>query len=293
MQADIWAAHDLLAPINQFPSRQTTELDERASQLLPLMARLIKKLALTSEEIENLPDNYALASQEHRLPDLFSPHGEWMEVRWFLSRLHVEAMDFRRAARVFVKPNMPLRDKQRFLDKLRDHQGDLKELGAVAIVIQNLLIDSEGNIAPTRLTYEVQARAFKRDVNGKIVKTELSQYELSRRLLVTKPQTGGLMFFAETAPMFLPSAGNDYGFATPQRDMQQGEAQPILASLRRRCGVCHGWPNAPSIFTFSIHAPDSIPPVKLLEQPNDEYARYVADQKVNRSEFKLLHAEWK
>ncbi len=294
MQADIWAAHDRLAPINQFSRTQTTELDERASQLLPLMARLIKKLALTSEEVKNLPDNYALATKEHRLPNLFSPYSEWIEVQWILSRLHVDAMDFRRAARVFVKPNIQLRDKQRFLDRLRDNLGDLKELGAVAIVIQNLLIDSEGNITPTRLTHEVQARTFKRDVNGKIVKTELSQYELSRKLLVTKPRTGGLILFAETAPMFLPAAGNDYGFATPQID-RQGETQPILATLRRRCGACHGWPHAPAILTFAIHihAPDSIPSVKLLEQPNDEYACYVAAQKVNRREFKLLQTEWK
>jgi hypothetical protein len=292
MQSDIWAAHDLLAHFNQSAGRQTKESRERASQLLSLLPRLIKKLALTPEEIKNLPDNYALAAKMDHLPDLFSPQSEWLEVEWIPSRQHDYASDFRRAARVFVKPTLKILDKQSFLDRLRDNHGDIAELGAVALVIQNLLIDSQGCVAPTRLTYEVQTRTFKRDLNGKIVKTELSQYELSRKLLITELRTGGLVSFGEESPMYLPMAGNDYGFATPQRNKQE-ESTPILATLRTRCGTCHVRPNASVVFTFNMHAPNPIPPVKLLEKPNDVHARYVAGQKVNQDDFKLLKAEWK
>ncbi len=291
MQADVWAAHDRLARIYLYRGGRATDLYGRASQLMPLLAQLVKKLALTPDEINNLPDNYALAAKEHHLPNLFSPNSEWMEVRWVPNRLHDDAADFRRVARIFLKSSVSLENKQSFLDALPNNHGDTPELGSVALVIQNLLIDSNGNAVPTRLTYEVQMRTFKRDGQGRLVKTELNQYELNRRLLLNGSQTGGMISLGEEAAMYLPTAGNDYGFATPQRD-QLGDTSPILATLRMRCNGCHGRPNAPAVFTFLMHPQEPIPPVVLLEQPNDKHARYVVGQKIDRADYKLLQEQW-
>jgi hypothetical protein len=291
MQSDAWAAHDLLARVSRYRGDRVAEQRERASQVVPLLAQLVKKLALTRDEIKGLPDNYALAAKEHHLPDLFSSNSEWMEVQWIPNRVHDHAADFRRVARVFLKPSLPLRDRQSFLDGLPNNHGDTPELGAVALVIQNLVVDSQGNIVATRLTYEVQIRTFKRDGQGRLVKTELSQYELSRKLVLERPRTGGMIAFGEGAPMYLPMAGNDYSFATPQRD-QRGDTSPILATLRTRCGACHGQPNAPTVFTFRTHAPEPIPPVMLLEQPNDIHARYVAGRKTDQEDYKKLLERW-
>jgi hypothetical protein len=186
---------------------------------------------------------------------------------------------------------VPLGDKQGFLDRLRDSHGEVKELGAVALVIQNLLIDSEGNVVPAQLTYEIQTRAFSRDEQGKILATRMNQYELSRKLLLAKPRSGGLTSLAETAPMYLPLAGNDYSFATPQRD-KQGETSPVLSTLRARCSSCHGRPNATTIFTFNMHDVAPVPPVTLLSQPNDRRARFVAGRKLDQDDFKILRAQW-
>jgi hypothetical protein len=291
MQADVWAAYDALAGIRPFARGRRNELHERASQLLPLLARFIRKLALAPNEIKTLPDNYALAAKQHPLPALFSPDSEWMEVRWSPSRLHDHAADFRRVTRVFVKPNAQVRDKQSFLDRLRDGHGDDRELGAVALTVQNLLIDNEDNVVPSQLTYDIQTRTFSRDEQGKIVRTELTQYELSRKLLLANPRAGGLISLGESAPMYLPTAGNDYSFATIHRD-SQGETMPILSTLRTRCTTCHGRPNASLVFTFTAHFPGPAPPVMILKQPNDVHARYVAGQKSNRDDFKTLRAQW-
>jgi hypothetical protein len=291
MQADVWAAHDRLARIYLDRRGGATELHDRASQLIPLLARLVKKLALTSDEINSLPDNYALAAKEHHLPDLFAPNSEWMEVQWVPDRLHDQAADFRRVARVFLKSSVPLQNRQSFLDGLPNHHGDTSELGAVALVIQNLLIDSKGDPVPTRLTYEVQMRTFKRDEQGKLVNTELNQYELNRELLLNRSQRGGMISLGEDAATYLPTAGNDYGFATPQRD-QLGEAPTILATLRMRCSTCHGQPNAAAVFTFLMHPQEPMPSVMLLDQPNDKHARYVIGRKIDRDDYKVLREQW-
>lgn len=291
MQADVWAAHDSLAEVSRYRGGRANELRERASQLLPLLAQLVKKLALTPEEIDGLPDNYALAAEEHALPDLFSPGSEWMEVQWVQTRMHDAAAHYRRAARVFLKPSVPPRDRQRFLDELPHNYGRTPELGAVALVIQNLVINTRGDVVPTRITYEVQTRAFERDTQGELVKTKLHQYELSRKLLREKPRTGGMVSLGEDVPMYLPVAGNDYGFATPQRD-QHGETLPVLATLRARCAACHGRPNSPAVFTFQIHAREPVPPVKLLAQPNDTHARYVAGRKAKQENYQALTERW-
>lgn len=291
MQADAWAAHDQLAHVHLYRESRTPELHERASQLVPLLARLVKKLSLTPDEISNLPDNYALAAKELHLPDLFSPNSEWMEVRWQPGRLHDQASDFRRVARVFLKPSVRLQNKQSFLDELPNNHGDTPQLGAVALVIQNLLVESKGDALPTPLTYEVQMRTFKRDGRGRLVKTKLNQYELNRKLLLNRPQTGGMISLDEDAAMYLPTAGNDYGFATTQGH-QLEETSAILVTLRTRCGACHGQPNTPAVFTFLIHSQEPIPSVMLLRQPNDKHARYVVGQKMVRDDFKVLREHW-
>src|SRR4029079_9719190 len=111
MQSDLWAAYDFLAhdvtdwilkgaPIPLYHERQ--------AQLRQPVARLIRKLALTPEEIKALPDNYAAGVAAKSLPDLFGIGGGWLEVLWLPEREHDRAAHHRRAARVFIRPaHMP------------------------------------------------------------------------------------------------------------------------------------------------------------------------------------------
>ena len=170
MQSDVWAAHDLLSRNYNFEGEAGKQRLERRNQLLKLLAQFVKKLALTEDEIRSLPDNYAAGVRVHHLPDLFEESSGWMEIRWYEERLHDFAADYRRVARVFIKPTSPPKDKDRFLNGLPEAKNFPEHLDAVALVTQNLLIDSNGKVVPTPLSYEVQMRTFVKDKDGQVGK---------------------------------------------------------------------------------------------------------------------------
>jgi hypothetical protein len=131
----------------------------------------------------------------------------------------------------------------------------------------------------------VQTRTFDRRGSAG-VSTTVAQFELSRRRIRSEPATGGFTRLAADAPAYVPMAGNDYGFATPEF----GGAEPpaaILGTLRTRCTFCHG-PDGAHLMGFSLIDAESMPPPIRFSQPNDIRARYVAAKKEKRPEFEHL-----
>jgi hypothetical protein len=289
MQSDVWGAFDLLFLNSYFTGAESQQFHERRGQLLPLLARFIKQLALTPTEIERLPDNYAAAAGNYHLPGLFDQSSGWLEVQWHPNRGHDHFANYRRATRIFIKPTAAPQNKQEFLNSLRNSPDVISKLEAVALVTQNLLIDSNGKVVPSRLSYDVQLRRFIKNEHGALIKTEVEEYELSRRLLLTKTTSGGLVGLDEKAPIYLPEAGNDLGFASPQRQ-QRGDNSPILVTLRSRCIACHGQ-DVSGIATFGTNSPPPFPPVVQLNSLGNERALYVARQKMERDDFKALNAQ--
>jgi hypothetical protein len=289
MQADLWAAYDLLQTASPPRSRQSGEAAERTKRierLLPLLAEAIWTLALTRAEIAALPDTYAAARRGQGLPDLFDPQSGWMEIQWFPTRMHEHAGDNRRAVRVFVKPALAPADPAAFLNRFRDKHGEhFSALDEVALVIQNLLIASDGSVVPSPITYEVQIRRFGGARTSP--RSEALQYELSRRQLLEAPHTGGLRALDGQAPVYLPTGGNDFSFASPPA-MGPG-AEPVLVPLRQRCGSCHG-PTLEHMVTFSmITAPGrEPPPVVRLDPQQHAHAWDVAAHKMTLESWNSL-----
>ena len=272
MQSDVWAAYDILFVTHG-------EGGNSKQVLLSLLAQFVRKLALSEQELKSLPNNYSSAIESHNLPDLFSRDSGWIEIQLLPHRFHDEAADYRRSARVFVKPRqMPL-DKAAFVESLK-HNQHVDQLEAVALVVQNLLIDTAGKVVPSPVTSDVQIRRFANDETGR---AEAKKYELSRRLLLTDPGSGGFVKSDEKAPAYLASAGNDLGFATPML----GTHIPLLAALRTRCAQCHS-PSLSHQMTFSIHDFPPVPPVTILDSTQNERALYVAKLKEQRSDYKSL-----
>jgi hypothetical protein len=288
MQSDAWAAYDILSRDYEsaYKGEQGEQRRPRKDKLLVLLAKLIKRLALTSEEIKSLPDNYAAAASAHHLPDLFAPDSAWMEVRRDPNRFHDHAADHRRAARVFVKPAKPPRNEEEFLNSLRDAGGFTPQLSAVALVTQNLLIDSTGKIVPSPLTYEVQLRTFVKDEKTEFSNTDLQQYDLNRRLLLSEPKTGGFVASDDKAPAYFPLAYNDYSFAG-----RSAIGEPLLVALRTRCVGCHG-ERAASVNTFGPVQKPPPPPVVRLRPSDNDCARDAARFKTESAEFKALRQQW-
>jgi hypothetical protein len=285
MQADLWAAHDLLSRNYDFDGDEGKQRLARRNELLRLVAQLIKKVALTPKEIKALPDNYAAGVGVHHLPDLFGRDSAWCEVRWLEERIHDSAADYRRVARVFLKPAVPPKDRLRFVNRLRRSDNPSAQLDAVALVTQNLLIDSDGKVAVSPLIYEVQVRTFVKDKGGKLLKTAAKQYELNRQKLVHDPKGGGFVETDDKAAVYLPHAGNDYSFASKQLN-----SEPIRVRLGTRCTACHG---DAGVMTLNRHEPTPVPPVALLKSSDNEHARYVIGRKVERKDFKALQERWK
>jgi hypothetical protein len=290
MQADVWAAYDILSRV-----RETNgQLGERVRELLRSLDQFIGKLALTSEQIAALPRNYSMSQSGLGLPDVFDENSGWMEVERLPYRLHDYSADHRRAARVFLKPATK---SQKFLADVNAMLGQRKYLltdqtgilDGAALVTEDLLIDSHGRAVPSPLTHEVQLRTFVKDEQGKFKGTVVTQYELSRRLLLANPSSGSFIRLGADYPAYLPSSGNDYTFASPTLGEKTRDF-PILGYLRRRCESCHG-PDMTSVFTFMMHDDPrrSPPPVRQLRPADDMHAAYVATEKMKQPSFKSLH----
>jgi len=287
MQADAWAAYDILTWSS--PTRGT--VGDHARELLPLLAQFISKLALTSQEIAALPRNYGAAQQKLNLPDLFNGGGGWMEVEWSPGRLHDSMVGYRRAARVFLKPAS---DPKRFLAEVNQRvkqnddplPGGLSSLKAAALLSELLLIDRNGRVLPSPLTYELQLRTADKDGQGNF-KAMVEEYDLSRKSLLSDPTSGGLIRHAADSPAYLPSSGNDFTFASPT--IGRKETGPaILGNLGRRCQSCHDETTVNTFQMMQIPGRSS-PPLRQLRSNQDEHAAYVADKKMKEMRFKAMH----
>lgn len=249
MQSDLWSAYDRLN--YEYTQPQDRELEEHRRTIEDLLARLIRKIALRPEEIRSLPNNYLLTMHRQSLPDLFAKESGWIEVLWFSHREHEGAAGDRRAARVFLKPAHHVANLQEFVDAVRENRDPTADLEGVALIMQLLLIDSKGDLTPTSLTTDVQVRLFDRATSSAPQKTKVQVAEISRRLLVSVPSSGGLAFEAADSPAYFPAAGNDFNFASRQIMV---DGPPIQVHLRTRCAVCHE-EDLSRVMTFSIAMP--------------------------------------
>jgi hypothetical protein len=292
MQADLWSVYDMLYEFTRprtGPLRGGPDQVPRAEALLQLVANTLRALALSGEEIARLPDTYSTAASVLNLPDLLGRQNRWMEIRWFPFRSHDEAAGYRRAARVFLQPANWPNDAASFLNLFRSHHGSsLGALNSVALLIQLLLVTSDGTVVPSPITYEAQFRgaAALRGTD------EIPQYELSRRTLLSSPATGGLVAYDANAPAYMPIAGNDFAFATPPRF----DGEPVVAPLRARCSLCHSTPTGVGhLMTFSTKASPGalLPQVDRLVSAQNVHPRDVARRKMEREDFKSLRERWR
>lgn len=278
MQSDLWSAYDIISePL--FQVDRTQDLESRHAAALDALARLIRKLALTPEEIQSLPDNYAQAMNTLALPDLFHAQSGWVQVQWFPEHAHDSAAGYRRFSRIFVKPIRSAKSTQKLLDGLRDTERESTEsLDGAAILIQLILIDSQGRLTPTHLTSEVEFRLFEKKPNDQFIKTKIRVCEINRDLLLRQPETGGLISEDENTPAF--SGG--YSFAAPgfAAGSTSDKQRPIEVKLRTRCTNCHGL-DATGLMSFSMKVPPHFhgPAVKQLDPAQFAAADFAITQK--------------
>ena len=308
MQSDLWSAHDTL--FFPFLPADEKELGDHRLAALDLISRLIRKIALTADEIKSLPNNYADAVRALSLPDVFAQQSGWIEILWFHPRAHDLFAGYRRTSRVFVKLAARQPNLQKFLDGMPDRaeSDPIGGLDGVALVTQLMLIDSKGKVEPTTLTSEVQFRIFKpataasfhsndgtfKMADGTFERASLQVCEISRKLFVRDLQSGGLILKDENSPAY----NGSYGFAEGARNGSGGPGAPIQidpplqVTLRARCAFCHG-DTLTQLNTFAIarppHARDT-PPVRRLDPAENAAADFVIAEKEKERSFAALRA---
>lgn len=300
MQSDLWGAYDILfyREVDPFEA----EFGQRRRALLDLVARSIKKIALTPEEIKALPDNYSAAIRDDSLPDVFRKDSGWIEVQWFPGRAHDSSAGFRRVSRVFLKPAHPPRDIQKFLNAQPGRDDDsfgraanpVADLDGVALVTQLLVIDTEGNPRPTNLTSEVQVRYFERNEKGTFKETTMQVCEISRKLFVSAPKSGGLVLEDDNSRAYLghytfAQVQSRPGSTAPNAPGTTVISPPVLVKLRTRCAQCH-LDDLTMIRTFAIGTPPHPPPVRQLDPAAEDIAKFDISRKLKEEDFQALLA---
>ena len=292
MQSDLWAAHDIF--FVPFLPVDEKALGVRRLVVVDLLARLIGKIALTSEEIKVLPDNYPVAMRQNALPDLFHSESGWVEVQWFPERQHDRDADYRRVSRIFVKPahspgavqSVAQNDVQKFLDGRVGQNA--AGLDGVALVIQLLLIDDRGNLRPTAMTTDVRVLKYERTSEGAFKKTAIQVLEVSRRQFLSEPESGGLVAEDENSPAY---AVENYKFANNYSETGMGQTlvgPPVQVKLRTRCAACHQNNNLTQVRTFAIALPPHPPRVKQLNPSANAEADFDMTTKKKRKDFQSL-----
>ena len=191
LQRDLWTLFDWLNGDHtpyQRPDLTPEVIRQSTDELRAPLATVISRLALTPEEIRALPDNYASATRATMLPpDLLASDGRWVSVGrpdGPVAVAHVRDSGPGKNSVFLVLIRLPgaRSDTLRYLEALRSFSGPLwrhdETLPAgmqdypnpqlprlpvgtrVALVRRALLIDSAGRITATRLTEQVQLRAY-------------------------------------------------------------------------------------------------------------------------------------
>ena len=208
--------------------------------------------------------------------------------------MHDEHAGYRRASRVFLKPAQPPQNVQRFLEAqtARDPE-DSPALQGVALITQLLLIDSHGNPQPSKMTSEAQIRLFVPGGESGTVTGTMRTCEISRKLFLQDPDSGGLVAEDDNTPAYL-SDGGGYGFAEGQlmtvSDRPWGE--PIQVKLRTRCAACHG-ENLALLMTFSVVRPPHPSHIRQLEAAGNTVAELDIHIKRRQRNFQALFGYFK
>ena len=297
-QRDLWAVFDWLAfQAEPYPSQRDA--------LKTRLAKIIKRVALTAEEILSLPDNYTLAveskifpadfqadqPQEAFLPfDLFDPESAWVPMGREggpVAMSHTEGFPFfgRAVFLVFVRSPDGRNATLDFIRSLNTDPETVLTTGSdVALVRRMILIDDQGNLVLSPLIETIQIRHF----NPEQI---FHEFELSRMFLF-EGSSDGLHLNEELFLLFF-----SHGDVFEIRDIPE-----LQAAVPEICKACHfnhpplpDFGNTQSIISYSranFSLPNNERPILMPTSWNNE-ARVVMGWKHNHNTWQVLETLWK
>jgi hypothetical protein len=295
-QRDLWAVLDWSSSLEEPYPMERKALQAR-------LAEIMKRVALSKEEILALPDNYALAVKSAAYPavfqedqpesvflpsGLFRPGSDWVVVGREggpTAMTHTEAFPFfgRSVFFVFVRSPDGREGTLEFIDTLSSEPNPITPIGSqVALVRRMLLIDDQGELALSPLVETIQIRHFGPSQS-------FYEFELDRKKLFDS-QAGGLV---PNDDLFMLFMGHGDVFENPMPEVE--------AAIPQICKACH-FETPPIINSGSTHSiisysrepfplPGNERPV-LFSSTVEEVALTVIKWKQNHETWSSLEALW-
>lgn len=245
MQRDLYAVFvDTASPTLPHQARRR-ELQKRLVQVM-------RRIALSGEEIEALPDNFAAAAKtKSGLPaNLMKPNGAWVLVRNRMrsddlaANLHVRATRGRAAFLILLRlPD----DRKATLDYLKRLVALPKHASVpqfpvgtkVALVRRTMLIDKAGRFRATKLTESVQMRVY-----DDLKQPTMSEIRLHRDALFAG-RSGGLIATTEAEESYFALTHLGFGRDGRWDPLEQPKVHdkrfhpPVVMNS---CIICHAGP---------------------------------------------------
>lgn len=270
LQRDLWVLFDWSA------DPMWLRLQDKKEQMLPerralqtRLAKIIKRLALTTEKIKALPDNYAatIAAKTFAArfdparekdsflpPDLWEPEGPWVllgdrEGRP-LARTHLQFFGGRSTFLVFLRLPEGRDQTVKYLESLRTwsrsgRKRDVPQfpvMTQVALVRKTLLVNDKGEIVVTPLTESVQLRVFRR-IDDEVVfrkkpaPENLFEFKMPRSDLLAGKPVLNAVGDKDGGRAFVLRMGRDI----------HGGGEHVLAT----CASCHQGPGILSVNSYT------------------------------------------
>jgi hypothetical protein len=270
LQRDLWVLFDTVAPSRFLvaPDKADGEIE-----LAARVAKVLPRLALTADQVKELPDTFAEAVAAKKFPDwvdagrLWDADSPWVllgsDERVPLARTHVELFGGRSAFFVFLRLPDGREQTKKYVAELRAG-GTAPKLPAgayFALVRQMQLIDDHGRITLTPVVETVQLRGL-----------GAHEFKLSRKdFLAGKPSLTALGE-DDRERDYLTFLGRNAG---------QGRGKVLNA-----CGTCHG-PDTFQSYERQLPPAQSVHPA-LAASNRDEEALRARVWKKDRYEWGLL-----
>lgn len=304
LQRDLWTLFDWSADLGWQNLDQKEQFVSERRELQTRLSQAIPRLALSANEIANLPDNYAAAVKSNRYPaqfhtdrqsaaylpaDLWAPQGPWVllgsSAGGHLSGDHVSFFGGRSNFAIFLRLPEGRDQTLKYLHQLSDWQRtgpttvkDVPQVPAntqVALARRTAVIDDRGEIQPTPLTELIQLRVVHDPSKSEQPDAQsFLQFRLRReQLLAGKAE--GLSAVPDDEREW------DYLFNLGRSGLARGVMLPIKSA----CNACHG--NAPGIRTMRSFGQGSLQNEWIVTSLGDE-ERQIGAWKRGQASWKLL-----
>ena len=317
LQRDLWQLFDWSAVDDHSPAR--AELQQR-------LATVIKRVALSEEEIAKLPDNYAEA--DARLDaagfphGLFAADGPWLAVAnpyGDTAPEHTHSFGNRSVFTVFVNFPEGREQAQRYLKQLREFTPAMiytteafpaRSAASLApnpatpqfpantiwaLVRRMFLIDDQGHIRPTRLVESIQTRKYVSipDVNHFFSSTELRPQQVVAEFQMDHQHPPALRAVVEGERDFqfvhFRGMGADLFELSSAADWAR-DRELIRAETLRTCFGCHA---APGILSINSYTGFGMAVKPLEGATPDRETGMAIYGKANRYDWGLLQGLWR